>query len=240
MPKFVFDIFDGYPGFPGLFLACAYSGTLSTASTSINAMAAVTMEDVLRPHLPHISQSNLVILSKALSFMFGVGCISIASLSSFLDWGVLQGSFTVMGVVSGPLLGVFLLGMFVPGANKLGAYVGILTGYGVSLWLAVGSTLYPPSAETMGVLPTSADLCSPTNTSHGSFSTKLQSTEHRGLHNFYSVSYLYFGAMATSSVVLIGLIVEKSTRAEHSNKRLQENATDEARECTMVMLGPTG
>lgn len=31
------------------------------------------------------------------------------------------------------------------------------------------------------------------------------------LHNFYSMSYLYFGAMATSSVVLVGLIVSYAT-----------------------------
>lgn len=29
----------------------------------------------------------------------------------------------------------------------------------------------------------------------------------RGLHYFYSVSYLYFGAMASSLVVVVGLIV---------------------------------
>lgn len=28
MPYFVLDIFRSHPGFPGLFLACAYSGTL--------------------------------------------------------------------------------------------------------------------------------------------------------------------------------------------------------------------
>ena len=29
----------------------------------------------------------------------------------------------------------------------------------------------------------------------------------RGIHNFYYMSYLYFGAMATSTVVLVGLFV---------------------------------
>lgn len=36
-------------------------------------------------------------------------------------------------------------------------------------------------------------------------------SEIRGLLNFYSMSYLYFGAMATSSVVLVGLIVSYAT-----------------------------
>uniref|UniRef100_A0A8C9WWD2 Solute carrier family 5 member 5 n=1 Tax=Sander lucioperca TaxID=283035 RepID=A0A8C9WWD2_SANLU len=208
MPYFVLEIFRDHPGFSGLFLACAYSGTLSTASTSINAMAAVTMEDLLRPHLLHMTQKKLILVSKGLSFLYGVGCITMAALSSFLDWGVLQGSFTVMGVVSGPLLGVFILGMFVPATNRLGAFSGILVGFCVSLWLAVGSTLYPPSEDTMGVLPSYAGKCGPSNVTLNSTSIIAI---YLGLLHLYSMSYLYFGAMATSSVVLVGLIVSYAT-----------------------------
>eukprot|EP00064_Thunnus_orientalis_P015258 superscaffoldBa00002793_g15308 len=190
-----------------------------TASTSINAMAAVTMEDLLRPRLLHMSQKKLILISKGLSFLYGVGCITVAALSSFLDWGVLQGSFTVMGVVSGPLLGVFILGMFVPATNRLGAYSGILVGFCVSLWLAVGSTLYPPSEKTMGILPSYTGKCEPSNITlnssldqeQHSISILLHPNNQGGLLNFYSMSYLYFGAMATSSVILVGLIVSYAT-----------------------------
>ncbi|KAK2908000.1 hypothetical protein Q8A73_009073 [Channa argus] len=216
MPYFVLDIFKSQPGFPGLFLACAYSGTLSTASTSMNAMAAVTMEDLLQPHLADMPQRKKILLSKGLSFLYGIGCITVAALSSLLDWGVLQGSFTVMGVVSGPLLGVFILGMFVPATNRLGVFSGILAGYFVSLWLAVGSTLYPPSEKIMGVLPSYTGVCehnitlnSSSNQDH--HSTPLHPNYQGGLYNFYSMSYLYFGAMATSSVVLVGVIVSYAT-----------------------------
>uniref|UniRef100_A0A8C5DE94 Sodium/iodide cotransporter n=1 Tax=Gouania willdenowi TaxID=441366 RepID=A0A8C5DE94_GOUWI len=223
MPYFVLEIFSSHPGFPGLFLACAYSGTLSTASTSINAMAAVTMEDLLKPHLCHMTQKKLILISRGFSFLYGVGCITVAALSSKLDWGVLQGSFTVMGVVSGPLLGVFILGMFFPATNKPGAFSGIFVGFCVSLWLAVGSTIYPPSEETMGVLPSFTSECGFTNISlNTSYNQDQQSISvplhpniewsvKMGLHNFYSMSYLYFGAMATSSVVLVGLIVSYIT-----------------------------
>ncbi|KAM9385790.1 sodium/iodide cotransporter [Pholidichthys leucotaenia] len=231
MPYFVLDIFQTYPGFPGLFLASAYSGTLSTASTSINAMAAVTMEDLLGPHLRYMTQKKLMLVSRGLSFMFGASCITIAALSSFLDWGVLQGSFTVMGVVSGPLLGIFILGIFFPAANKLGAFSGILAGFCISLWLAVGSTLYPPSDETMGVLPSLAGECTSSNMTQSSkfnedphsISTALHSKDQGGLLNFYSMSYLYFGAIATSTVVLVGLIVSYAsgpTKREHIKEGL--------------------
>uniref|UniRef100_A0A8D2PXE5 Sodium/solute symporter n=1 Tax=Zosterops lateralis melanops TaxID=1220523 RepID=A0A8D2PXE5_ZOSLA len=66
MPYLVLDIFESSPGVPGLFLACAYSGTLSTASTSINAMAAVTVEDFVKPRLPGLSPRRLTLISKGL------------------------------------------------------------------------------------------------------------------------------------------------------------------------------
>uniref|UniRef100_A0A8C3NM11 Uncharacterized protein n=1 Tax=Geospiza parvula TaxID=87175 RepID=A0A8C3NM11_GEOPR len=90
MPYLVLDIFGSTPGVPGLFLACAYSGTLSTASTSINAMAAVTVEDLVRPRLPALSPRKLTLISKGLSLTFGTSCITVAALSSLLGGGVLQ------------------------------------------------------------------------------------------------------------------------------------------------------
>ncbi|XP_060786967.1 sodium/iodide cotransporter isoform X2 [Neoarius graeffei] len=209
MPYLVLDIFREYPGFPGLFLACAYGGTLSTVSTSINAMAAVTMEDLFKPFLINLLQRKQMQLCKLLS------------LCSLLDWGVLQGSFTVMGVVNGPLLGTFILGMFIPPANKPGAFAGVAVGFSLALWLAIGSSIYPPTQERMGVLHTSADYCPSSNTTHNSTMLTTPSptlspsgpaeNRYRGLQDFYSISYLYFGALSTGASVLVGLAVSYLT-----------------------------
>uniref|UniRef100_A0AAY4DKU4 Sodium/iodide cotransporter n=2 Tax=Denticeps clupeoides TaxID=299321 RepID=A0AAY4DKU4_9TELE len=221
MPYLVLDIFQDHPGYPGLFLACAYSGTLSTVSTSINAMAAVTMEDLLKSRLASTSQSKLIFISKALSLMYGVGCITVAAVSSVLDWGVLQGSFTVMGVVSGPLLGAFFLGMFFPATNNAGAFAGVAVGFSLSVWLGVGSSLHPPSPKTMGVLPSYTDGCPAVNSTHnGSMAVDAPSTwsplnaahdRSGGVLDFYHMSYLYFGALSTTVVVLAGLAVSYLT-----------------------------
>uniref|UniRef100_H0X6K4 Solute carrier family 5 member 5 n=1 Tax=Otolemur garnettii TaxID=30611 RepID=H0X6K4_OTOGA len=221
MPLLVLDIFDDLPGVPGLFLACAYSGTLSTASTSINAMAAVTVEDLIKPRLPNLAPRKLVIISKGLSIIYGSACLTVAALSSLLGGGVLQGSFTVMGVISGPLLGAFVLGMFMPACNTPGVLSGLGAGVALSLWVALGATLYPPSAQTMGVLPSSAVRCvAPSANASGLLDPLLlaANASNRSEKNldffqpalaesFYAISYLYYGALGTLTTLLCGALV---------------------------------
>ncbi|KAM7140626.1 sodium/iodide cotransporter [Molossus nigricans] len=223
MPLFVLDIFRNLPGVPGLFLACAYSGTLSTASTSINAMAAVTVEDLIKPWLPSLAPRRLIIISKGLSLIYGLACITVAALSSLLGGGVLQGSFTVMGVLSGPLLGAFTLGIFLPACNTPGVLSGLLAGLLFSLWVAVGATLYPPKAKSMGVLPSSAAGCAgPSANASGFLGPLLIANDSSGptrmdpgrptlADSFYAISYLYYGALGTLSTVLCGALISYLT-----------------------------
>ncbi|XP_067415978.1 sodium/iodide cotransporter [Emydura macquarii macquarii] len=222
MPYLVLDIFEKYPGVPGLFLACAYSGTLSTASTSINAMAAVTVEDLIKPNMPSLSPRKLALISKGLSLIYGTSCITVAALSSLLGGGVLQGSFTVMGVISGPLLGAFILGMFIPACNTVGVFAGLGIGFALSFWVAVGGTIYPPSEDTMGVLPYYGDLCPLYNASEGLNGTIVlgplpprnvsEPLERSGAaDDFYAISYLYYGALGTLSTVLVGVLISYLT-----------------------------
>ncbi|XP_045709323.1 sodium/iodide cotransporter [Phyllostomus hastatus] len=225
MPLLVLDIFEDLPGVPGLFLACAYSGTLSTASTSINAMAAVTVEDIIKPRLPSLAPRRLMVISKGLSLIYGSACLAIAALSSLVGDGVLQGSFTVMGVLSGPLLGAFTLGMFLPACNTPGVLSGLLAGLTLSLWVAVGTTLYPPTAKSMGVLPSSAAGCagpSANASASGLLGPLLAASASSGAprmdpgrpalaDSFYAISYLYYGALGTLSTVLCGALVSYLT-----------------------------
>ena len=45
-------------------------------------------------------------------------------------------------MIGGPLLGVFLLGIFVPFSNAKGAFVGLISGLAVTVWIFVGFNVY--------------------------------------------------------------------------------------------------
>ncbi|XP_072924160.1 sodium/iodide cotransporter-like isoform X2 [Hemitrygon akajei] len=222
MPYMVLDIFRTYPGVPGLFLAAAFSGTLSTVSTSINAMAAVTLEDILKPRMNRLSNRTLDLISKGLSLLYGLACIIFAALASLLEGGVLQGSFTVMSMISNPLLGVFILGIFLPATNTTGAYSGLAAGFAISLWVSIGGILYPPSPGIMGVLPLNTNSCNASyrynTTLNGSVWIIGRGGESSGLmerapvvQHFYALSYLYYGILGTTVTVIIGIGVSYLT-----------------------------
>ncbi|KAJ8399567.1 hypothetical protein AAFF_G00409780 [Aldrovandia affinis] len=75
LPYLVMAILEEYPGVPGLFVASAYSGTLSTVSSSINALVAVTMEDFVKAIWPNLSdkKGGLVGLAMGLVLTLWVG-----------------------------------------------------------------------------------------------------------------------------------------------------------------------
>ncbi|KAM9708655.1 solute carrier family 5 member 6 isoform 2-T2 [Menidia menidia] len=63
---FVMDMLQGLPGLPGLFVACLFSAALSTISSAFNSLATVTMEDLIKPNFPSMTEARATLLSKAI------------------------------------------------------------------------------------------------------------------------------------------------------------------------------
>lgn len=64
-----------------------------------------------------MSDSAASIQTKILSMVYGCICIAVAYIAQHLG-GVLQAALTIFGVIGGPLLGLFTLGMFTTTANQ--------------------------------------------------------------------------------------------------------------------------
>uniref|UniRef100_A0A671N8N7 Sodium-dependent multivitamin transporter-like n=1 Tax=Sinocyclocheilus anshuiensis TaxID=1608454 RepID=A0A671N8N7_9TELE len=148
---FVMDVLQDLPGLPGLFVACLFSGALSTISSAFNSLATVTMEDLIKPHVSPMTEARATLLSKMLALGYGLVCLAMAYIASLMG-SVLQAALSIFGMVGGPLLGLFCLGMFFPWANSTGALVGLLSGLVMAFWIGIGSFLSRMSASAPPVI----------------------------------------------------------------------------------------
>lgn len=87
---FVMDMLQGLPGLPGLFVACLFSAALSTISSAFNSLATVTMEDLIKPQFPAMTEARATLLSKALAMSYGLLCLAMAYLTHLMGDSVLQ------------------------------------------------------------------------------------------------------------------------------------------------------
>ncbi|KAM8915551.1 sodium-dependent multivitamin transporter-like isoform 5-T7 [Spinachia spinachia] len=205
---FVMDMLEGLPGLPGLFVACLFSAALSTISSAFNSLATVTMEDLVKPFFPAMTEARATLLSKALAMSYGLLCLAMAYLTHLMDVSVLNVALKLFGMVGGPVLGLFCLGIFFPWANSTGAMAGLGAGLALSFWVGIGSIF----SGSSGMRPLSAGcraallLDNGTSAIHpplGNFTLGKPS----GLNRFYSLSYMWYSAFSCFTVILIGLII---------------------------------
>lgn len=211
---FVMDVLKDLPGLPGLFVACLFSGSLSTISSAFNSLATVTMEDLVRPHCPGLSESRATQFSKLLALGYGLLCLGMAYLSSKLG-PVLQAAISIFGMVGGPLLGLFCLGMFFPCANPAGAIVGLLAGLAMAFWVGIGSLVSSMGAAGGAPAANSTAPSPDANLTATLAATLLTPTaapqSPTGLQKFYSLSYMWYSAHNSTTVIVVGLLVSLLT-----------------------------
>uniref|UniRef100_UPI0037E7502D sodium-coupled monocarboxylate transporter 1 n=1 Tax=Semicossyphus pulcher TaxID=241346 RepID=UPI0037E7502D len=214
LPYLVMDILAEFPGIPGLFVAAAYSGTLSTVSSSINALVAVTVEDFILPvckkQSVSLTQRQTSWMNMGLSVFFGALCIGMAGVASLMG-SVLQAALSIFGMISGPLLGLYLLGMLFRTTNSVGGLSGMIIGLVLTLWVGIGGQLYPATAEKTNPLPLSTIGCNSTDTNYTTIapwtSPVPTQPEPPLADSWYSLSYVYLSLLGTLTTMASGLLV---------------------------------
>ncbi|XP_037535385.1 sodium-coupled monocarboxylate transporter 1 [Nematolebias whitei] len=213
LPYLVMDILADYPGIPGLFVAAAYSGTLSTVSSSINALVAVTVEDFIFPLCKNLTAKQVTWMNMGLSVFFGALCIGMAGVASVMG-SVLQAALSIFGMISGPLLGLYLLGMLFRTSNSIGGLSGMIIGLVLTLWVGIGGQIYPPTDDKTNPLPLSTAGCNKTleqSTTATPWTTAQPAFRPPIADSWYSLSYVYFSLLGMLTTMISGLLLSMIT-----------------------------
>ncbi|CAG7709868.1 unnamed protein product, partial [Allacma fusca] len=148
LPLFVMDVLGEYRGLPGIFVAGITSASLSSVSSGLNALAAIITEDYIKKWVPDISDSRLSTIAKIISVVCGL--LSFGFIFAAEQMGnVFSAGISILGMILGPTLGIFTLGMFFPWANARGALLGLFCSLGFIGFIGVGSAI----AQNQGLLP---------------------------------------------------------------------------------------
>ncbi|GIX71120.1 putative sodium-dependent multivitamin transporter [Caerostris extrusa] len=210
LPFYMMTALGSIPGLPGLCICGVFSASLSTVSSAVNSLTAVTMQDLIKPILVSrgMSQKKMAFSAKATTLFYGFLCIMLTFLVATLG-NLVQASLTVFGMLGGPVLSIFLLGMLTTRANEKGAVVGLLAAIGIAAWISFGASANaPPPAH----LPVSLEGC-PANASLSLNETSplvvrpslLNGTEesYENIFPLYTLSYMWFAPIG----LLVGLVV---------------------------------
>lgn len=196
-----------YPGVPGLIIAGIFSGSLSTVSSFVNSLSAVTLEDYLKPVFQKTSffKNNEILITKILAFFYGCLCISLTYVADKMV-GLLQASLTLFGVVGGPLLMLFTVGMCFPSTNSTGAMTGFVSSLLFAIWIGFGGLFF---GRRPVPLPTSDELCRINGTASNTI-FYFKPTKEQFIPSsffFYNLSYMWLAALSWAVGVIVALLV---------------------------------
>ncbi|CAH1788558.1 unnamed protein product [Owenia fusiformis] len=239
LPYFVMDTFRSLPGFPGLFLATLFSGALSSISSGLNALSAITWEDFLKHRFRHLKESRKALCTKLLVLFYGVCSTGIACLAIFIKGPIIQANATLGGAINGSSCAIFILAAFTVTSNWKGALVGPMVSFPIILWIAIGGQSIKGHNQYLPPGPT--DRCDISNGSsiynssgysnvttwyddtihttsmlnHSSISnSELKDQELSGIQHLYSISYFLYTPFGILIATVVGLVVSWATGGE--------------------------
>ncbi|MCB0638241.1 MAG: sodium:solute symporter [Lewinella sp.] len=143
-------------GVIGLLIVAILSAAMSSLSSAINSLSAVTVEDFMLPLFKfssagnssseegESSNSNYLLYSRWASFFWGIICLLLAVFAGNIADTVIEAINKVGSVFYGPILATFLLAMATRRTHARGVNIGIIAGVALNiyLWLGVGDELF--------------------------------------------------------------------------------------------------
>lgn len=166
-------------GLPGLLIAAIFAATMSTISAGLNALTSASLVDFYQRlgKTKQTSDQQQLRLAKNMTLIYGVLVIGLAFVVQKLGT-LAEASTKAVGLVGGPILGIFLLGMLSKRANSRGVLIGAACGF-------------------LALLP----ICF-----YNEFRNLLSHFGVSGLPKKFEVSFLWYSTVGCVVTILVGWI----------------------------------
>ncbi len=125
-------------GIIGILFVAILSAAMSSLSSTINSLSAVTTEDFVKRWKPNLSVSEYMNYSKGLSIFWGVVCLVCAFFAGDIADTVIEAINKVGSVFYGPILAAFILALMTKRTTAMGVNIGIVVGVLVNVYLWLG------------------------------------------------------------------------------------------------------
>lgn len=117
VPLLVMNVLGDLPGLTGCFVAGVFSAALSSLSTGLNSLSAVVLEDFVKPiYKGSLSEKATAYIMRLTVVFFGLLALAMVFIVERLGQ-VLQLSMSLSGATLGPLLAIYIIGLFLPWIN---------------------------------------------------------------------------------------------------------------------------
>ena len=134
VPVFVVQHFPH--GAIGLVMVGLFAAAMSSLDSTLNALSALSMEDIVKRFSKSEFSPRLeLLISKMLTVFWGTVCIFFAFFVGDISQTVIESVNKIGSLINGPLLAVFLMGILSRRINGRGAVSGFVTGFVVNLLL---------------------------------------------------------------------------------------------------------
>jgi SSS family transporter len=120
------------PGLSGLVVAAIFAAAMSS---SLNAIAATAMNDLYKPLRPRATDKHYLKVSHVLTLLWGVVQIAVALVLRNKNRSALDLALSIASLINGPILGVFLVGVFLRRVSQAPALIGMIVSMGVMLYV---------------------------------------------------------------------------------------------------------
>lgn len=141
-------------GLSGLVVAAIFAAALSS---SLNSIAATAVNDLYKPFKPNEDDKHYLKVSHVLTLVWGIVQIAVALVVMKSERSALDKALSVASLINGPILGVFLVGVFVKRVSQTPALIGMLAASAamicIRFWTPIAWTWYVliGSMITLGV-----------------------------------------------------------------------------------------